>query len=301
MDNKSKDGVAGKRGLPFRGQQALGYSGCLVEIILGSDGFAIRKSTEAEGYRGRLKKQISKQREHYQSNKLPFVKIPRILSEHEDDLGYAACMEYVQYNGSVDFFSVASLPAIDKIIEMLVAFVDAQIAVSRLQVVPSSALSGKLLDIERALVANGTYCIYRDGIRRALDRIDAQSIELPIGACHGDLTFSNIMIARDVTAIAIYDFLDSFIESPIFDIAKIRQDTMLYWSALMTNEDLDFTRFRQVMRYIDGRIQMRYGGQKWYSNNIDFIQSINLLRIAPYVKHEAVERFVLKALLQTCR
>jgi hypothetical protein len=55
------------------------------------------------------------------------------------------------------------------------------------------------------------------------------NIVIPEGFCHGDLTFSNILVDGKSRRIAAFDFLDSFVESPLQDIAKIRQDTSYYW------------------------------------------------------------------------
>ena len=44
-------------------------------------------------------------------------------------------------------------------------------------------------------------------------------IEIPMGKCHGDLTFSNILFNGN--NYYLIDFLDSFIESPLLDLVKI--------------------------------------------------------------------------------
>jgi aminoglycoside/choline kinase family phosphotransferase len=57
---------------------------------------------------------------------------------------------------------------------------------------------------------------------------------LPVGTCHGDFTFSNILFGDN--KIYLLDFLDSFIESPLIDIVKIRQDTCFKWSVMLEKE-----------------------------------------------------------------
>ena len=56
-----------------------------------------------------------------------------------------------------------------------------------------------------------------------------KKIKLPINICHGDLTLCNILIKNKEKNIFLIDFLDSFLESPIVDMVKIRQDTKYKW------------------------------------------------------------------------
>ena len=43
--------------------------------------------------------------------------------------------------------------------------------------------------------------------------------------CHGDLTLSNLIFKNN--EIYCIDFLDSFIDSPIIDLVKLKQDSSL--------------------------------------------------------------------------
>ena len=54
-------------------------------------------------------------------------------------------------------------------------------------------------------------------------------ITVSVGFCHGDLTFSNLLVNAKSRRIALFDFLDSFVESPLQDLAKLRQDTAYFW------------------------------------------------------------------------
>ena len=60
-----------------------------------------------------------------------------------------------------------------------------------------------------------------DASQRVFDALSDMLI--PVGTCHGDLTFSNILFNGN--NYYLIDFLDSFIESPLLDIVKLRQDT----------------------------------------------------------------------------
>lgn len=65
-----------------------------------------------------------------------------------------------------------------------------------------------------------------------VQEIEKEDVFLPIGYCHGDLTFANIIfVDKDIYFI---DHLDSFIESPVIDLIKIYQDTLFNWSFFLS-------------------------------------------------------------------
>ncbi|MBT0858600.1 phosphotransferase, partial [Campylobacter coli] len=71
----------------------------------------------------------------------------------------------------------------------------------------------------------------------------------PIGYCHGDLTFSNILFQNQ--NIVLIDFLDNFIETPLQDVVKLRQDTRHKWSLKMTHANYDEIKIRIILSYLD--------------------------------------------------
>lgn len=273
-----------------------GNSGCRVRPVQRNGKVVLRKSALEASYSARLRVQIEKQRARARDNRLSFVRIPRIVAESETDGLFSADMEYVYFHNSIDFFSTASRDAIDAVAAMLFEFLDAEEAESTLQLVPAAILLDKLDSVERALTV-GAAAMFRgslDGVRRAL--AVHPSIVIPVGPCHGDLTFSNIMIANDAGAVALIDFLDSFIESPLIDIAKLRQDTRFNWTLLMSEQLEDKTRFKQVMEYLDRRINEKYSSKAWYRESIDLILAVNMLRIAPYAKTPTVQHFIVNCI-----
>lgn len=274
-----------------------GHSGCEVRLIGREGQVFVEKSSRDSRYNSRLGKQIQKQKGQGASNRLRFVRIPKILEEEDRDGLLTARMEYVYFLDSLDYFASASVIDIDRVVEMITGYIDAAIGESRMVEVAPGVFGEKLAEIEANLKANGHFAEYRAHLGALGERIGASApIVLPVGRCHGDLTFSNIMIASDSRAIALIDFLDSFIESPIIDIAKVRQDSRFCWSLLMASREVDPVRFRMVMRYIDSKIVEHYAGLDWFSRNIDLVLALNLLRIAPYAKRPDVHEFLLDAI-----
>ena len=85
----------------------------------------------------------------------------------------------------------------------------------------------------------------------------------------------------------LIDFLDSFVETPLQDIVKIRQDSKYGWSTMMTNQKYNIVHVKMVLNYIDNCISSyfeKYDFYKYY----DMLQYINILRILPYVKEQKV-------------
>ena len=104
---------------------------------------------------------------------------------------------------------------------------------------------------------------------------------LPVGRCHGDLTFSNILFSG--TNYYFIDFLDSFIEAPLMDIVKLRQDTSHGWSQLMYTKRFDSVRQRIVNDKIDEALDAHFRKKyAWYARYYAPMQLMNFLRILQY-------------------
>jgi hypothetical protein len=274
-----------------------GNSGCDVRIVSELDKVIVRKSSTSIKYNHRLKMQVDKQRHCLERNGIPSVRIPRILSEAEVDGFYVADMEYVYFHNSIDFFSSASRPALDSVFAAVAKFVDEEIESSKVVEVPMKIFRDKVEEIAKAIQSVESESIFDNSLSRIRCAMDRKpKLMMPVGPCHGDLTFSNIMIASDASAIALIDFLDSFIESPLMDIAKLRQDTLFNWTLLMSDHVQDRIRFRQIMSYIDRNLDDKFNEKYWYRQNIDLILAVNMLRIAPYSRSEKVRDFIITAI-----
>ncbi len=273
-----------------------GNSGCVVSVLETPRGAVVVKS--AAGLQvDRLRLQIDKQRDARRVNRLPYVRVPEILDETDDGDSYAATMEYVYFQSAPEFFNRSSIPDMGRVADHVVGFVTAELERSTMTRVSIDPVLSKLDAIEAALATTAWAPRYGPHVvRLRAQALDFGPMDLPIGPCHGDLTMSNIMIANDASAIALIDFLDSFIESPLIDLAKLRQDTRFRWSALMTETAIDRLRFGQVMGALDDRLQEPFAGLDWHANYLGFMTELTLLRIAPYATRPAVHDFILQSL-----
>lgn len=275
-----------------------GNSGCRLQLKSYEGRIAVEKSSDDKVYTPRLKLQIAKQRRASQNCPLGFVRIPRILAEEDhSEGGYAATMEHLIYPDALGFFSVANKPAISQVAKMVLGYVDYLLSGSPVQEVPVEIFLTKLREIGSRLVGvpnQDFYVGWCDGLYNQL--LAKPTLALPIGECHGDLTFSNILIAADQKAIGLIDFLDSYLDSPLVDIAKLRQDTQFFWSLQMLERPVDQARIRQILQFVDAIVVDHYQQQTWFADALPTIQAINLLRIVPYARHPRIHQFIISSL-----
>jgi hypothetical protein len=274
-----------------------GHSGSQVRVVETSTGAVVVKSAVDGSQVGRLELQIAKQRQARLDNELSFVRVPEILAEVGQGSGYEATMEYVYFQNPIEYMNRVSITGVARLADMLLGFVDFEVRRSPRRDVPVDPFHAKLDEIARTLSDGPRYYDYLDHLKRLHLRLaDRATLDLPVGHCHGDLTMSNILVAPDSAAIALVDFLDSFIDSPLVDLAKLRQDTRFHWTLLMADQPVDRVRFQQIMLYVDRSIEETYRGCDWYTENIDMMMAMNLLRIAPYATSAAVHDFLVTSL-----
>lgn len=121
-----------------------------------------------------------------------------------------------------------------------------------------------------------------------------KDINIPIGMCHGDFTYSNILLKSH--DFYLFDFLDSFVESPLLDIVKIRQDTQYQWIFLMNDEKYDFNKIKITFSFFDNFIDRSFQTHSWYKKHYALFQIMNFLRILQYTTNEKTTTFVLQIL-----
>ena len=121
-------------------------------------------------------------------------------------------------------------------------------------------------------------------------------IQIPLGKCHGDLTFSNILFTD--RKIILIDFLDNFIETPLQDIVKLRQDTKHLWSLRLYKKKYDGTKIEILLNYLDNLIDKHFSKYEFYRKYYFIFQKINLLRILPYAKDKQTFQYVANEIIK---
>jgi hypothetical protein len=115
-----------------------------------------------------------------------------------------------------------------------------------------------------------------------------------VGLCHGDLTLSNILFKG--RTLYLLDFLDCYVESPLQDIAKIRQDTNFLWSLQLYQAEFNQPRVQIALQYLDQKIDASFQPYEWYRSHYELFQFINLMRVLPYCSESKTAALVTRAL-----
>lgn len=276
-----------------------GHSGCQIDIFRENNELFINKSSYDKKYLNRLLKQAEKQQA---ASILEYrhIRVPQIFQIRQDSDSVSVKMEYIYSKNFIEYFESAGFEQISYFIKELILFVEKEIQASPLQTVSVSKLKDKFADI--LLKVNKNSLLNRDPEIQVLMERSAivfnslDSITMPIGICHGDLTFSNILF--NGTNYYLIDFLDSFIESPLLDIVKIRQDSAYLWSQLMYIHEYDELRLQIVSEKIDQGINTYFFRYDWYKQYYQFFQLMNFLRILQYAQEEKIIVYLKKVIKQ---
>ncbi|MBS0209191.1 MAG: phosphotransferase [Planctomycetes bacterium] len=260
-----------------------GHSGCEVSFI---DESTIRKSAKAQ-LSQRLKRQIEKQQDFSSAAPFERIRTPRVLRVNSTSDAYYADMEFISAKDFVQFLTEAGQDALDGFLETVSGFIHANLANSRVVEV-GHLVDAKLIELERQNIPAQFIAAAREQC--------ADGVVIPVGPCHGDLTLSNILF--QTSRIYLLDFLDGFVESPILDIVKLRQDTCFGWSIELYDLEFDRTKVRIALRYLDRHIESAFATFDWYQRHYDLFQLINWMRILPYCRGRQTAGFVSRRLAQ---
>lgn len=277
-----------------------GHSGCQIDVVSEESGIYVYKSTADPKYLKRLALQAKKQRAAAE-DEYQHIRVPQIFELQENADTTIIKMQYVYSKNFIEFFEQAGFEQVDYLIGALEYFVEHEISKCELQKVAPKIFQDKFAEIKGKCLTNPLY-EGNEEILSILNRSEQvfnslPELTMPIGICHGDLTFSNILFNGN--NYYLIDFLDSFIETPLQDIVKIRQDTQFRWSQLMYTKPYDATRLRIVCDKIDHEIHQYFTRKyQWYSDNYSVVQLMNILRILPYAKEEKVVQYLVDVLNQ---
>lgn len=264
-----------------------GHSGCAIDVEREANTLYVHKSTKDPGYFKRLALQGEKQLQAA-AVELQHIRVPKIHEITRTENEVRLKMDYIYSRNFVEFFEQAGFEQINYLIEALIKFLEYEIANSGLTKVSAEIVKDKFADVKKKTLGHqhlkGDKEIESiiDRSEKILNRLGA--LEMPVGICHGDLTFSNILFNGN--NYYLIDFLDSFIESPLLDIVKLRQDTAWLWSQQMYTKACDTIRLRIAFNKIDSRLHSHFQkNYAWYRDFYRPLQLMNFLRILQYA-HE---------------
>lgn len=242
-----------------------GLSGCKLELL---NADILRKFSSSENYNNRLSKQIDKQI-LFSKFILKGIDTPKILNVSYENL-YNFDMEYIHGVSFYDYFLTASVNDVKFVTETLFNYFDFFSSNYRTINIQSKLLN-KITNLE-----NKT--LYSDYLNFLKDYIEQNKIIVPKTFCHGDLTFSNIIFHKN--RLFLIDFLDSYVDSFLCDLVKLKQDLYYLWSLEVQKKSN--IRINQIYSYIWNCIYDKYSK---YINTKEFeiLDALNSLRIEPYL------------------
>jgi hypothetical protein len=251
--------------------RVVGHSGFSVELINEN---TVRKAAAHGAESERLRRQINKQITFQAASLQGRIRAPEVRRQIEASGAFSAEMEFVAGKDFVQFLTEANHDELDDFAKLMVDFIYDNLARSA-----SRDVTGLIEEKAKELANRGVAHKY---VEAAL-ALCANPIRVPVGPCHGDLTFSNMLFKGK--QLYLIDFLDPFVESPIQDVVKLRQDTHFGWSLDMYQADFDRTKTRIVLNYLDHLIEEAFAAFDWYANHYVLFQLMNLMRILPYCKN----------------
>ncbi|ECP8884459.1 hypothetical protein FU552_08840, partial [Campylobacter jejuni] len=222
-----------------------GNSGCSLEIHNNK----IFKYTQDIKYVERLKLQCAKQNFFFDLLISDVhIKIPKVLNEYVySESGYGFSMQYCRANNFITFFENFDMRNILSKIEILLEFIDKNVNTCQMIYIDKKIVKNKLESLYQIFFNSDKLRQYAfhitDILHNQLYLFD--KYQFPIGYCHGDLTFSNILFQNQ--HIILIDFLDNFIETPLQDIVKLRQDTRHKWSLKMARANYDEIKIKIIL------------------------------------------------------
>lgn len=281
-----------------------GHSNFNVNILEINNTYYLCKSSNHYEDALRLQKQLDKQILYQKlfNNNIPLVNYSSTIQNDKNFF----LMEFKHKTiDIITYFKNYSFVNIDNFVEKIIFIIEDYISKCTFQKINKEILSQKINNIENN-IKNIDKNIFNDDDNQIInesltylnDKIsEIININIPIGYCHGDLTLSNILIDPLNNKLFLIDFLDSFIESPIFDIVKIRQDTKFCWTLELYNHNLDKNKIRIIMNELDNKIDNYFKKYVYYELIYKYFEIMNILRIIQYCKSTKIKEYLIKCLI----
>lgn len=261
-------------------KQLNGHSGCVVTLEKQRNQVFVSKSAADAMYNYRLKKQLKKQQH--------FVRAYNVYTPEIFDCGYKNNlfffnMEYIQGKTLAEYTNDISISEIPNLITCL--FNCLYFENSKIEPRANELFGKKIYDLHQQLCSFK----YLQPAFSILESFDWSLVDKSF--CHGDLTLENILITHD-KKLYLIDFLDSFYNSWMIDIAKLLQDLDLKWAfrntEVTSNRDLRLQVAKDTL--IEEILKIDNGTQKL--ETIYHILLLNIIRIYPYTKDKMTFDFL---------
>jgi hypothetical protein len=264
-----------------------GNSGCQVLLCQKKESKQkyIRKISSGKEYNDRLYSQMLKQSNFNSSNVK--VKTPDIISNGYIGEYFYFDMEYIQGKllseciNDLDHITIS--PYIKMTSNYLLEIQNKDVCYKD----SSHNIHSKLKTLSS--VIDKKYTKYLNLIK------DTDWALTPISKCHGDFTLENLIISNG--NLYLIDFLDSFLESPLVDVAKLLFDLRYFWSKRRLRTDS-----KSIIKNI--HMESVIANSEVYATHKKKINSLlilSILRILPYTRNQQKILYLEECLIHASR
>lgn len=257
-----------------------GLSGCKLSLVKDEEGnYSVIKFSRSKEYNERLQKQCLKQKNF---KKFKHISSPNIFDSGEfNGLAYFR-MEFIKGQTLADMLINSDMqqvqPILDEILTMLCE------SKHETEGMSESIFKKKIDSLKKSCSDIPWY----SRVFECLDNFDWSNI--PKTSCHGDLTAENIIVSGK--NIYLIDFLDSFYDTWLIDVAKLLQDFELGWSFRYKKISVELElKMNYCSEYIRNFILSNSNSCR-YLNTINTILLLNVCRIFPYAKDDVTLEWI---------
>jgi tRNA A-37 threonylcarbamoyl transferase component Bud32 len=242
--------------------------GCKLEINKQNDCLFVIKTSKNKDYNIRLKEQCEKQR----TFKHVFFSAPLIFESSDDEDGlFKFSMEYINGLTLSEYFRKIEICNIEDLAQKFFSLIPDNYYFDK---DAKKIFILKLEELEKKInIKNDELFV------NVFSKLKNYSWAYCIsGNCHGDMTLENIIWSND--KLYLIDFLDSFYNSWMIDIAKILQDVECKWSyrhdeSIDKNLEIRLLIFKQIL--LDKILSLKDGDK--LLNAIYCVLLVNLTKL----------------------
>jgi hypothetical protein len=243
----------------------------------------------------RLLKQIKKQQSFkgYIANNGWAIKSPRVTSIVSNEMSTTVEMDYVDGYSAAKVFSHLGLEVQAMVHKCLSEWIRSVCGNAKPRKIHVKSWQQKVEEVDR-YANNNTE---KKAVSSVCDCLAVKDIITLGDTCHGDLTFSNLVINPGDKTIWVFDFLDTYDDSPIMDLSKLFQELVLGWSTrhLINQSSRTSAAVSNQLfwKYYDNIVDDYSLRPALEVNNI-----LTLLRILPYIRDNNDRTWITTSLTQ---
>lgn len=262
-----------------------------LEIVHRDHVFCVRKTYRSD--LARAKRNVEKQRVfHPLYTGIARVSAAEVLEFHIHPDRAELLMPYIQGMTGHMFPVHATRNIAHTLSASLSTLLYSELNESREESVPTNLFSEKLENVSANTHDSELKC-HVDSCLRVVDGLPPE-LPFPMGPCHGDLTLSNVILDQ-ISGITLIDFLDTYLETPLQDVAKLKQDFVYGWSFRNDSSSLGI-KAEILCRYHFPLAIMQI--ERMYPVQVQLLTLMTLARISPYVKDSVTKQWLIKSLTE---